>query len=49
MPLIKSSSKRNIGKNVKELEESGHKKSQSIAIALDVVRKAGAKIKKKGK
>ena len=38
-----------VGKNIKELEESGHKKSQSIAIALDVARKAGAKTPKKGK
>jgi len=51
MPLIKSKSKKAIGKNIAELEEAGHKKSQSVAIALDVVRKAGAKIpaKKKGK
>lgn len=50
MPLIKSSSKRNIGKNVKELEESGRPKKVAVAIALDVARKAGASIpKKKGK
>lgn len=49
MPLIKGKSKESIGKNIKELEESGHKKSQSIAMALDVARKAGAKIPKKGK
>lgn len=49
MPLDKSKSKKSIGKNISELESSGHKKSQSIAIALDVARKAGAKIKKKKK
>ncbi|MDP4120534.1 MAG: hypothetical protein Q8876_05710 [Bacillota bacterium] len=47
MPLIKSKSKSLIGKNISELENSGHKKSQSIAIALDVARKAGAKIPRK--
>ena len=46
MPLIKSKSKKNIGKNISELENSGRPKKQSIAIALDVARKAGAKIKK---
>ncbi len=47
MPLLKG--KKNIGKNISELESSGHKKSQSIAIALDVARKSGAKIKKPAK
>lgn len=46
MPLIKSSSKKNIGKNIKEMEESGHSKPQSIAAALSVARKAEASIKK---
>jgi len=51
MPLIKSASKKNIGKNISEMEKSGHPKAQSIAAALSVARKAGAKIpkKKKGK
>lgn len=50
MPLIKSGSKKNIGKNIAELEKAGHKKSQSVAISLDVARDAGANIpKKKGK
>jgi hypothetical protein len=49
MPLIKSASKKAIGKNIKAEEKSKPKK-QAIAIALDVARKAGAKIpKKKGK
>lgn len=50
MPLIKSGSKKAIGKNIKEMEESGHKPSQAIAAALNTAREAGAKIpKKKGK
>ena len=46
MPLIKSKSKKAIGENIKEMEASGHKKSQSIAAALNVARKSGAKIPK---
>lgn len=49
MPLIKSASKKNIGKNIKKEEESGKSPKQSIAIALSVARKAGAKIPKKKK
>lgn len=51
MPLIKSASKKNIGKNI-EIEETVENKphKQAVAIALSVARKAGAKIpKKKGK
>ena len=44
MPLAKG--KKNIGKNIKEEEKSGKKPSQAIAIALNVARKSGAKIKK---
>ncbi len=47
MPLIKSKSKENIGKNIKAEEASGKGKKQSIAIALNVAREAGAKIPKK--
>lgn len=48
MPLEKG--KKNIGKNISELERTGHEAKQSIAIALNVARKAGAKIPaKKGK
>lgn len=47
MPLVKSKSKAAIGKNIKEMEASGHSKKQSIAAALSVARKAGAKIPKK--
>jgi hypothetical protein len=49
MPLIKSKSKAAIGKNIKREEEAGKPKKQAIAIALNVSRKAGAKIPKKGK
>jgi hypothetical protein len=47
MPLIKSKSKKAIGENIKIEEASGKPRAQSIAIALDVARKAGAKIPKK--
>lgn len=50
MPLIKSKSKKAIGENIKREESAGKPKNQAVAIALDVARKAGAKIpKKKGK
>jgi hypothetical protein len=47
MPL--KPGKKNIGKNISELESTGRKPSQAIAIALDVARKSGAKITKKKK
>lgn len=47
MPLVKSKSKKAIGKNIAEMEKAGHPKAQSIAAALNVARKAGAKIPKK--
>lgn len=47
MPLSKGKSKKVIGKNIKEMEASGHPKNQSIAAALDTARKSGAKIPKK--
>ncbi len=50
MPLKKGKSKSVIGSNIKEMEASGHKKSQAIAASLNEARKSGAKIpKKKGK
>lgn len=50
MPLIKSKSKKAIGENIKIEKDAGKKQDQAVAIALDVARKAGAKIpKKKGK
>jgi len=48
MPLDKSGSKSSIGRNIK-IEEKTKPKKQSIAIALNVAREAGYKIKKKGK
>jgi hypothetical protein len=48
MPLEKGKSRKTIGHNIKELEESGRPKRQSIAIALSEARKSGAKIPKKG-
>lgn len=49
MPLIKSGSKKAIGENIKAEEEAGKKPKQAIAIALNVARKAGAKIPRKGR
>lgn len=49
MPLVKSGSKKAIGENIKREEESGKKPKQAVAIALNVAREHGAKIKKKGK
>ena len=46
MPLIKSASKKVIGENIKREESAGKPRKQAIAIALNVSRKAGAKIKK---
>lgn len=50
MPLKKGTSRKVIGENIKEMEESGHKKSQAIAASLNEARKSGKNIpKKKGK
>jgi hypothetical protein len=49
MPLIKSGSKKAIGENIKREEGAGKPKKQAVAIALNVARKAGAKIPRKGK
>lgn len=49
MPLIKSKSKKAIGKNIKTEMEAGKPQKQSIAISLDIARKAGAKIPRKKK
>lgn len=48
MPLIKGKSKKAIGENIAIEENAGKPRKQSIAIALSVARKAGAKIPKKG-
>jgi hypothetical protein len=49
MPLIKASSKKAIGENIKTEEAAGKKPKQAIAIALHVARKSGGKIPRKGK
>jgi hypothetical protein len=47
MPLKKGSSRAVIGSNIKEMEASGHKRSQAIAASLNEARKSGAHIPKK--
>jgi hypothetical protein len=47
MPLEKGKSKKVIGRNIKEMEESGHPRKQAIAASLSQARKSGAKIPKK--
>lgn len=49
MPLKRGKSKKTIGKNIREMEESGHPRDQSIAASLNQARKSGAKIPKKKK
>lgn len=47
MPLKKGTSRKTIGKNIKEMESHGHSKKQSIAAALNEARESGANIPKK--
>jgi hypothetical protein len=53
MPLIKSSSKRAVGKNIAKEMAAGRPQKQAIAIALterrDVAKKQGRKLPAKGK
>ncbi len=49
MPLKKGKSKKTIGRNIREMEKSGHPHKQAVAAALDQARRSGAKIPKKGK
>jgi hypothetical protein len=49
MPLNKGKSKKAVSENIKTEMNSGKSQKQSVAIALDVARKAGAKIPKKKK
>lgn len=44
MPLKKGTSRATIGKNIKEMEASGHPAKQAIAASLNEARKSGAKI-----
>ena len=44
MPLKKGKSKMTIGKNIKEMEKTGHPKKQAVAASLNEARKSGAKI-----
>jgi hypothetical protein len=46
MPLKRGTSRKTIGKNIKEMEASGHPKKQAIAAALNEARESGANIKK---
>jgi hypothetical protein len=47
MPLTKGKSQEVIGKNIKELQKSGHSNNQSVAIALSLSRKKDSLKKKK--
>lgn len=49
MPLKSGKSKKTISYNIREMIKSGHTKKQSVAAALDMARKSGAKIPKKRK
>lgn len=49
MPLVHGKSRKAIGENIKHEEEAGKPRKQAVAIALNVARKAGAKIPKRGK
>jgi hypothetical protein len=49
MPLAKGKGRKTIGKNIAEMESSGHSRKQSIAASLNQARKSGAKIKKQRK
>jgi len=49
MPLVKSKSKKAVSTNIRREMDAGKPQKQAVAIALNVARKAGAKIKKKKK
>jgi hypothetical protein len=49
MPLKKSKSKKAVSENIRTEMEAGKPQKQAIAIALNVARKSGAHIPKKGK
>ena len=49
MPLKKSKSKKAVQENIRTEIHAGKKPAQAVAIALDVAKKAGAKIPSKKK
>lgn len=49
MPLIRSSSKDAVSKNISEMQATGHPRAQAIAAALSVARKSERKLPKKTK
>ncbi len=44
MPLKKGTSRKTIGKNIKEMEASGYPKKQAVAASLNSARESGARI-----
>jgi hypothetical protein len=46
MPLIKSASKKAVGKNIRKMIEEGYPKKQAVAAALSTQRKAKRKPKR---
>jgi hypothetical protein len=49
MPLHKGTSRKVVGENIREMQESGHPHRQAVAAALSEARKSGAHISSKGK
>jgi hypothetical protein len=49
MPLTPGKSKKVIGKNIAEMEKSGHPRKQAIAASLSNARKSGYKMPMKKK
>ena len=47
MPLQKGTGRKVIGKNIEEMEASGHPHKQAVAAALDTARRSGANIPRK--
>ena len=48
MPLVKSGSRKAVGKNISEMEKAGHPHDQAVAAALRNAREYGAKFAKGG-